>query len=254
MELAKKSNSSLNISIAKPSLAPIAEQEECECDRQQSTSSSTAANQQWVEAVHRPYLKGMPRMVRLRRKRREDPFGTLIQSTKKMRLNEPGHSQAEHIGAADDGLVGTIARSSVAVGERMSKGGQTVTQMEGVLFAEDDEDQLLFYYGGHDEEGDESDADGYDDESDSNAEDYYKNEYPDEDQGNFINFADKVRTNEYENDSTSGEDNFDHYGDEPTKYRNYSYAEDDDVDGDGFIFGGMISASSKKADSEDESD
>uniref|UniRef100_A0A914HLG8 Transcription factor Iwr1 domain-containing protein n=1 Tax=Globodera rostochiensis TaxID=31243 RepID=A0A914HLG8_GLORO len=243
MELAKKSNSSLNIATAKPSLAPIAEQEECECDRQQSTSSSSpAANQQqWVEAVqHRPYLKGMPRMVRLRRKRREDPFGTLIQSTKKMRLNEPGHSQADHIGAADDG-------------ERMSKGGQNVTQMEGVLFAEDDEDQLLFYYGGQDEEGDESDADGYDDESDSNAEDYYKNEYPDEDQGNFINFADKVRTNEYENDSTSGEDNFDHYGDEPTKYRNYTYAEDDDVDGDGFIFGGMISARTK-ADSEDESD
>ncbi|KAL3083280.1 hypothetical protein niasHS_011082 [Heterodera schachtii] len=237
----------MNIPPKSFNLAPIAEQEGCDLD--QSVSSSSFTNHQQIGHARRAHPRGMPRMIRLRRKRRDDPFGTLIQSTKKMRLNDQWNS-SEGQASGVEGTT-TIAKNFAMIGERAPSGSHNISEMDGVLFTEDEEDELLFYYGGQDE-GDDSDADGYDDESDSNAEEYYKNDYPDEENGKFISFADGVRTNEYENDSTSGDDNFDHYGDEATKYGHFCYEDDKEGDEDPFSFGKMISA--QKKGSEDDSD
>lgn len=116
-------------------------------------------------------------MIRLRRKRRLDPFGNLILSTKKMKLNDTTTGNGQE-------------------GQNDGQKGQE-QQQGSVEFGDDDE--LVFYYGGEDDEDDS--ADGYDDEdADSNAENYYKNDYPDEDEGG--------GGNEFENESTSDDDYF----------------------------------------------
>uniref|UniRef100_A0A915LKV8 Transcription factor Iwr1 domain-containing protein n=1 Tax=Meloidogyne javanica TaxID=6303 RepID=A0A915LKV8_MELJA len=135
-----------------------------------------------------------------RRKRKQDPFGNLILSTKKMKLNDVGNEKDK----------------------KESNEGQ---QSNSKSFTIEEADDIELFYGGDDESGDS--ADDYDDE-DSNAEQYYANDYPDED-----------GANEFENESTSEDGYFgwlalkgcggfrlhslDHYGDEQPKYRNYAY-------------------------------
>ncbi|KAL7073426.1 hypothetical protein ACQ4LE_006954 [Meloidogyne hapla] len=119
-----------------------------------------------------------------RRKRKQDPFGNLILSTKKMKLNDVGNEKDK----------------------QYNKEGQPSNSKS---FTIEEADDVELFYGGDDESGDS--ADDYDDE-DSNAEQFYANDYPDED-----------GANEFENESTSEDGYFDHYGDEQPKYRNYAY-------------------------------
>lgn len=74
----------------KSTLAPIAEQEVADesPEKEPSSSLESSSNLPIVPRRKPKFRGGQPRMVRMRRKRREDPFGSLVQSTKRMRLNE----------------------------------------------------------------------------------------------------------------------------------------------------------------------
>ncbi|KAI6176253.1 hypothetical protein M3Y97_00778500 [Aphelenchoides bicaudatus] len=75
-------------------------------------------------------------------------------------------------------------------------------------------EELQMYFGG--EEMSDGEEDTNDGDSDSNAENYYRNEYPDE--GEFEGAL--------ENETTSSDDSYDHYGDEPKDFHNYLSDED----------------------------
>uniref|UniRef100_A0A1I7RQY7 Probable RNA polymerase II nuclear localization protein SLC7A6OS n=1 Tax=Bursaphelenchus xylophilus TaxID=6326 RepID=A0A1I7RQY7_BURXY len=92
--------------------------------------------------------------------------------------------------------------------------------MVNVRLPTDEELQLYF---GHEDDGESEDAD-----DDSNAENYYANDYPDEEE------LDKS----LENDETSSDDSYDHYGDEKDYdacYREEKLSSDED----GSIVSGM---------------
>jgi hypothetical protein len=149
----------MEIEESQPNLAPIAEPEmplqqeeeepmanEHKIQKNVATSSATDdTGRNFAESVIGPNDNGngggnQPKvgMVRMRRKRRRlDPFGNLILSTKKMKLNDSG-----------------IPGASAVEGQQQAEGS--------VECGEDDE--LVFYYGGEDDS-----ADGYDDDEDSNG-------------------------------------------------------------------------------------
>ncbi|KAF7638437.1 Iwr1 domain-containing protein [Meloidogyne graminicola] len=118
------------------------------------------------------------------RRKRKDPFGNLILSTKKMKLNDIGNEKDKQ------------------VSKTVQKDGSTTS------YTIEEADDMELFYGGDDESCDSAD----DDYEDSNDEQYYANDYPDEDD-----------VNEFENESTSEDGYFDHYGDEQPKYRAYAY-------------------------------
>uniref|UniRef100_A0A915D8X8 Probable RNA polymerase II nuclear localization protein SLC7A6OS n=1 Tax=Ditylenchus dipsaci TaxID=166011 RepID=A0A915D8X8_9BILA len=68
------------------------------------------------------------------------------------------------------------------------------------------DEELQLFYGGENGDSDEQDDN---DSQDSNAENNYRNDYPDEDEFN--------RSDQNENESTS-DDDYDHYGDEAVNY------------------------------------
>lgn len=93
--------------------------------------------------------------------------------------------------------------------------------MVNVRLPTDEELQLYF---GHEDDGESQDAD---DDNDSNAENHYANDYPDEDEFDGL-----------QNDDTTSEDSYDHYGEEKD-YDNFYREERVSSDEDGSVASGM---------------
>lgn len=175
-------------------LAPIAEPEFLPPHEKSLDFSS-----QHPEKIMPTNEKQLPKknigLIRLRRKRRQDPFGNLIMSTKKMKINDA----QQEFGAQgrDECSSMNIQQSSVEC---------------------DDNDGFVFYYGGEDDDS----TSEYDE--DSNAEDFYKNDYPDEEANEFENET----TSEDDYFDHYGDENikYRHY----CYDQNYSDEEPDDIE------------------------